>query len=295
MIIDGSNLLHRSFWVAEKSMNLSDNSVSFIFLKSLKTLIEKFKPSTIWVIWDKKLKCNTLNFRKILLQDKYKATRDQERNAKVTSHHETLEKLLTALGVKQLYPNVLEADDVISWLSKKINEQCVIVSVDKDLLQLINSNVQIYNPIKKQIIHKDNFVSIIGVELNNFIKYKALLGDESDNISGVESYGAVKCKKLCSESLEAISVTLSKEQFSVFQRNLKVIDLSNSYDFETGEVEVYEEQFLNIKKLKPNINTFSSLCEQYGFNSIIKDLNTWKRCFISSYKLNDLIQSLNQY
>jgi DNA polymerase-1 len=293
MIIDGSNLLHRSFWVAEKSMNSTDNTVSFIFLKSLRTLIEKFKPSYTWVVWDKKLTSNSLNFRKKLLQDKYKATRDQDRNAKVISHHETLEKLLTALGVLQIYPNVLEADDVISWLTKKLREQCVVVSVDKDLLQLIDENTKVYNPIKKQIINKNNFLNIIGVELKDFIKYKALLGDESDNISGIESFGAVKCKKFCTETVEKLSITLTKEQYDIFERNLKVIDLSNSYNIEKGEVEAYEEQFKQIKKIKPNISLFSDLCKDFGFESIIKDINTWKRCFVSSQKLNDLILSLN--
>lgn len=293
MIIDGSNLLHRSFWVAERSMNNTSNSVSFIFLKSLRTLIEKFKPSNTWVVWDKKITSNSLNFRKRLLLDKYKATRDQDRNAKVIAHHEIIEKLLSSLGVKQIYPNTLEADDVISWLTKRVDERCTVVSVDKDLLQLITNNTQVYNPIKKQIINKDNFLSVIGVELKDFLKYKALLGDESDNIEGVESYGAVKCKKACTDSIESISLTLTKEQFEVFERNLKVIDLSNSYNIEVGEAEVYENQFNNVNKIKPDINLFSKLCEECGFNSIVKDIQTWKRCFVSSQKLNDLIQSLN--
>ena len=140
---------------------------------------------------------------------------------------------------------------------------------------------------------KNNFLNIIGVELKDFIKYKALLGDESDNISGIESFGAVKCKKFCTETVEKLSITLTKEQYDIFERNLKVIDLSNSYNIEEGEVEAYEEQFKQIKKIKPNISLFSDLCKEFGFESVIKDINTWKRCFVSSQKLNDLILSLN--
>ena len=53
-----------------------------------------------------------------------------------------------------MYPGVLEADDVISWMSKKSDELKVIVSVDQDMLQLIDDNNVVYSPMKDVLIDK---------------------------------------------------------------------------------------------------------------------------------------------
>ena len=73
LIIDGSNLLHRSFWVAEKvtqKIVLEEADVLFIFLKSIKGLVQKFKPDNIWVAWDKRLTHNSTNFCSHLIESR---------------------------------------------------------------------------------------------------------------------------------------------------------------------------------------------------------------------------------
>ena len=296
LIIDGSNLLHRSYWVSERTLKQdseNNSTVAFLFLKSIKMLVQKFNPTTTWVTWDKRKTNNTTNFRKELLQNAYKATRDVERNTKVISHHDEIEKLLNLLGVKQIYPNVLEADDVISWLSHKVNGAVMIVSVDKDLLQLINGNISVYSPIKKQIINCSNFYEHNNVELEHFLKYKSLLGDASDNINGIEGYGPQKCKKLCVKTVEAIYEHLACEQRDIFIRNYKAINLNNSFKQEKGEEECYEVQFEEQSNLKADIKQFEKYCEDVNYMSIVKDIATWKRQFSSQQKMSDLISKLN--
>jgi len=296
LIIDGSNLLHRSYWVAEKSPDFNENnssSVGYYFLKSLKTLAQKFNPDTVWVAWDKRLTANSTNFRKKLLNGTYKAQRDGDRSARVVAHYDYIHNTLSSLGVRQLYPNVLEADDVISWLSRRLESRSVVVSVDKDLLQLINTRVNVYNPIKKIIITDENFCEVVGVEKENYIKFKALLGDESDNISGIERYGIQRCKKLCVESTTAIKQILSIEQFDIFERNIRVMDLSDSYNIEPAEADSYSRQFIDQFELRANFKQFESLCDDYGYHSILRDIQTWKRHFVSQQKISDLISKLN--
>lgn len=296
LIIDGSNLLHRSYWVSERTLKQdseNNSTVAFLFLKSIKMLVQKFNPTTTWVTWDKRKTNNTTNFRKELLQNTYKATRDVERNAKVISHHDEIEKLLNLLGIKQIYPNVLEADDVISWLVHKVTGAVMIVSVDKDLLQLIDSNISVYSPIKKQIINWANFYEHNNVELEHFLKYKSLLGDASDNIGGIEGYGPQKCKKLCVKTVEAICEHLDFEHRDIFIRNYKAIDLNNSFKQEKGEEECYEVQFQEQSNLKANIKQFEQYCEDVNYMSIVKDIATWKRQFSSQQRMSDLISKLN--
>jgi DNA polymerase-1 len=296
LIIDGSNLLHRSFWVAEKNNNNNNDlqsDVLFIFLKSVRALVQKFNPEEVWVAWDKRLTNNSTNFRKRLIPNQYKATRDNERTSRVITNHECIEKALRTLGVKQMYPNVLEADDIISWLSNKLKNDTVIISVDKDLLQLISNRVRVYNPIKKTLINTDNFLVTVGVELEHFVKYKALLGDDSDNIDGVEGFGIQKSKRLCIENMEHILNTLSTEKANVFVRNLKLITLKDSVLYEDGEENCYQQQFIEQKALSSTFKDFEQLCQKHNFLSFIKDMKTWKRYFHTENNLSNLILKLN--
>lgn len=296
LIIDGSNLLHRSFWVAEKvnqNLDLNEPDVLFIFLKSIKGLVQKFKPDSIWVAWDKRLTHNSTNFRKQLIPDMYKATRDSERTARVINNHKCIEEALQTLGIKQMYPNVLEADDVIGWLSQRLDTTSTIVSVDKDLLQLITDNINVYNPIKKHLINKNNFYETVGVSVENYVKFKALLGDASDNIQGVEGFGTQRSKKLCVESLEFIKQTLTLDKFNTFEKNIQLIDLRHSFKKEDGEEDCYKQQFLKQNEITSNFKQFETLCEQYKFLSFLKDIKTWKRHFHTEQNLQNLINKLN--
>ena len=296
LIIDGSNLLHRSFCVAEKvtqKIVLEEADVLFIFLKSIKGLVQKFKPDNIWVAWDKRLTHNSTNFRKQLIPNLYKATRDSERNARVINNHKCIEEALNALGIKQMYPNVLEADDVIGWLSQNIHTDTIIVSVDKDLLQLINSHTKVYNPIKKVLISTQNFKETTGIDLEHYVKFKALLGDVSDNIEGVEGYGVQRSKKLCIEDLNTIRSTLTVEKFDRFEVNVKLIDLKCSFTKEEGEEECYKSQFSEQLKNSSNFKKFEELCQYHQFYSFLKEIGTWKRHFHTEQNMHSLIHKLN--
>ncbi|RDU63499.1 DNA polymerase I [Helicobacter sp. MIT 14-3879] len=86
-----------------------------------------------------------------------------------------------------------EADDAIaslSFLMKKQNIDVRIVSIDKDLYQLIDDNTYIYNPIKKKIIKENECFEKFGVYPKQFVDYQSLVGDSSDNIQGINGIGA---------------------------------------------------------------------------------------------------------
>ena len=92
----------------------------------------------------------------------------------------------------QLSIEKLEADDIIAFLAKqasKTNKKVTIVSSDKDFLQLIDKNVEVYAPVKKKTYNLDNVKDEIGVLPENYNIVKALLGDNSDNLPGVKGLG----------------------------------------------------------------------------------------------------------
>jgi DNA polymerase-1 len=298
IVIDGSNLLWRTYWIAETRHQLVNSKgiwtgPIFMFLKSVKGLQEKFKPNNTWVTWDKKLKYPSTNFRKELAPETYKQNRDDDKSKLIHEQHDELSKWLTVLGVKQIYPGVLEADDIISWLVREKLTTSVIISVDKDLLQLVDDNIHYYNPIKKKLITPQNFVEEVGVEINEYNHYKALLGDKSDNVDGIQGYGVQRSAKLCKEGYEGIVAKLSEEDKLKFDKNLILTNLYGSFLKEEGEVELYQEQYEKEQFIKADMKKFEEMCQEAEFYSFIKEMDKWKDSFSRGQSLVDLISQLS--
>jgi DNA polymerase-1 len=298
IVIDGSNLLWRTYWIAETRQKLVNSKgiwtgPIYMFLKSVKGLQEKFKPNNTWITWDKKLKYPSTNFRKELAPETYKQNRDDDKSRLIHEQHDELSKWLEVLGIKQIYPGVLEADDIISWLVREKLTNSVIISVDKDLLQLIDDSTHYYNPIKKKLITPQNFVEEVGVEINEYNNYKALLGDKSDNVEGIQGYGVQKSAKLCKEGYKGIVAKLSEEDKQKLDKNLLLTNLYGSYLKEEGEAELYQAQYEKQQLIKTNMKKFEEMCQEIEFYSFIKEMDKWKDSFSRGQSLVDLISQLS--
>jgi DNA polymerase-1 len=117
----------------------------------------------------------------------------------------------------------VEADDVIAHLAqvidKEYNGRSIIVSSDKDFLQLVNDNIIVYRPIEKSFYTDAMIVEKIGLKAENFILYKVLMGDASDKIAGVKGLGPKKLFKLFPE-LKTQHLTLD-DIFDIAGKRLK--------------------------------------------------------------------------
>ncbi len=277
LIIDGTNLEFRIFYIARSMKTTNDEgehtSCMFNFLRTFYNLVERFNPTNIYAAWDKKLEHPSTNFRKEILVDQYKAGRTKPPDIQEMYDQEIkLIEMLETLGVKNIYPNVLEADDVCAWLATTQPGRNIVVSVDQDLLQLVNSTTSVYN--LKEMITFDNFEEKKGVKVEHFKLYKAIKGDASDNITGLSGYGEVRSRKLASNWSEGV---LTEESKLIVLRNLRLIDLHYGYKFQPGERQKYEEQLNYLKNIKCDIEKFILLCTRYNFKSYIENINNWKR------------------
>jgi DNA polymerase-1 len=169
----------------------------------------------------------------------------------------------------------------------------IIISVDKDLLQLIDNNVHYYNPIKKKLITPQNFVEEVGVEINEYNHYKALLGDKSDNVEGIQGYGVQRSAKLCKEGYAGIVSKLSDDDKQKFDKNLILTNLYSSYLKEEGEAELYQEQYEKQQFIKADMKKFEEMCQEAEFYSFVKEMEKWKDSFSRSQSLVDLISQLS--
>ena len=316
LVIDGLNLFLRNFAV----LNFVNENGTHIgglagFLRSLGSLIKQIQPTSVYIIFDG---VGSSTNRKNLLPE-YKSGRnvritnwdifenlDDEHSSKVDQITRLIQ-YLKCLPVKIISIAKSEADDVISHLSTtldtKYDSRVVIVSSDKDFLQLINRNITVYRPIEREFydakIVKDKF----GVPPHNFIFYKTLVGDSSDKISGVKGIGKngvlKKFPELAGSRLELQDIyDLSEKRLKegvVYARILhdwdsvenhyKIMDLGNPL------LDENEKEFINNKIQEKIVSLrvldFLTLYNEDGLNHIIKNTEFWIKDTFANLILND--------
>ena len=164
-----------------------------------------------------------------------------------------------------------EADDVIATLAAKYaaDDVCVrILSADKDLLQLLDDNIKIYDPIKSRYLTDEYVQEKFGVMPDKLLDAMALTGDSSDNIPGVPSIGVKTAAKLINEfgslegvlnSAEQISQKRCREMLLQYSDQARLsrdlISLDRNVVLE-GDIEKYAKRSPNVAKLAAMLNKY---------------------------------------
>ena len=201
VLVDGNNLLFRSYYATAYSGNFMKNSKGFPtnalygFVNMINKIISDEQPEYMLVAFDK-----GKTFRHDKYED-YKAGRIAMPD-ELKQQFPIAKDILDQMGIKWFEIDNYEADDIIGTLSKKIDEkdgyEGLIVSSDKDLLQLITDKV-IVKLLKTKdhiMMDKKTFFEIYGLTPEKMIDIKALQGDASDNIPGVKGIGEKTALKL---------------------------------------------------------------------------------------------------
>ena len=109
---------------------------------------------------------------------------------------------IESMGFKTAIRTGFEADDIIASIAhdaKKKDLEVRVVSHDKDLYQLIQENIYLFDPIKKVVITSEQCFDKYGVYPEQFTDYQSLLGDSADNVPGVKGVGAKTAEALIKE------------------------------------------------------------------------------------------------
>ena len=98
---------------------------------------------------------------------------------------------LETLPVTIVSVDNIEADDAMAYIAKQLLPESnhIIMSTDKDFLQLVNDKISVWSPTKKKLYKPDNLKEEYDISANNFLTYRLLEGDKSDNIPGVMGVG----------------------------------------------------------------------------------------------------------
>ena len=302
VLVDGNNLLFRSYYATAYSGNIMRNKDGFPtngvygFVNMINKIIAEEKPEYMMVAFD---------IGKTFRHEKY-ADYKGGRNATpedLKIQFPVAKKILTAMGIKYLECDGYEADDIIGtismWCEKDDDYEALIVSSDKDLLQLISDETTVKLLKTKDYIWMDKkaFIDTYGFDPIHMIDLKALMGDSSDNIPGVKGIGEKGAIKLVSEyqTLDNIYDNINNIKGAT---QTKLIEGHESAYYSKDLVTIYREvpldiTFNDLVYKKEHTDELINIYNDLGFYSLLKKESITKENNNEELKVN-IINSLEE-
>ena len=302
ILVDGNNLLFRSYFATAYSGNMMKNSKGFPtnglygLVNMLNKIIREEKPEYMLVAFDKG---KTFRHEKYL---DYKGGRNETPDD-LKKQFSVAKKLVPLMGIKCFEIDNYEADDIIGTYSKMAlidpEFETTIVSSDKDLLQLINEETEVKLLKQKDYIrmNEETFIDTYGIKPIRMIDLKGLMGDASDNIPGVKGIGEKTALKLLQEydSLENVYDNIDNIKGATKQ---KLIDGKESAFMSKDIATIYNEVPVTyaLEELKydgPDVNGLREMYSDLEFYSFLKDFKeTDKKEENLEYKIIENINDL---
>lgn len=202
-LIDSSSLIFRAFF-AIRNLSTSKGhptNATYGFITMLMGVLEKYKPDYITCIFD----LPGATFRKDIYPE-YKSNRGAPPDD-LTPQFDDIHRAVEALGIKKLAEPGFEADDLIATIATEFKDcEVVIVTGDKDLMQLVDKRVKVLDTMKNVLYGPEEVKAKLGVDPEHVTDYLGLIGDTSDNIPGIPGVGPKTAVELISEygSLEKV-------------------------------------------------------------------------------------------
>lgn len=283
VLVDGNNLLFRSYYATAYTGNIMRNKEGFPtngvygFVNMINKIISEEKPEYMMVAFD---------IGKTFRHEKYERYKDGRRETPddLKVQFPVAKKILTAMGIKYLECAGYEADDIIGtismWCEKDPEYEALIVSSDKDLLQLISDETVVKLLKTKDYIWMDKktFNDTYGFDPIHMIDLKAFMGDASDNIPGVKGIGEKGAIKLVSEykTIDNIYENIDKIKGAT---QIKLIDGKEDAYYSKDLVTIYREVPLDITfddllYKGENADELIDIYNDLGFYSLLRKINT---------------------
>ena len=281
-LVDAMAHIYRAFYAPMMRMNAPSGiptKVPFLFANIVRRLIKDYKPDYIGIVFD----TSKPTFRDKLFEA-YKAQRPPMPD-EMRVQLPYVRRLCEAMRLPILELDGYEADDVIGTMAKKAaagKMDVLVVSNDKDMMQLVNSGVRILRTgsggVKADtIVDEKKVEEILGVPPEKVIDLMALLGDTVDNIPGakgigekgatelIQKYGTVESALAHADEVpnKRYREALQQQKAQVMMsKQLAAIATDVPLEMELGKLQVRE----------PDPSTLSELYRELGFNSLLKEL-----------------------
>lgn len=316
LIVDAMNTFIRSFSML-RAMNPEGQPIGGLvgFLRSIGYVTRTIQPTRVVLVFDGRASSQS---RKNV-DANYKAQRVNQRitnwemyddkaaeYASMTAQMDRLIEYLYCLPVSMISEDKVEADDVIAYIAQqndKKNRKSTIVSSDKDFLQIVTENINVYSPIKKKFYDPFMVKQEVGMLPENYLIAKSLLGDNSDNLTGVKGLGPKTMIKEFPYLIDQPGVTLEDiyatceeriDDKKVFAKILQYKHrVDTNYELMNLQVPVLADdqkvRILEVMREKPgmlNVGGFLHMLEQDKIEGITKNTEGWLENFRSLTQFN---------
>lgn len=262
LLIDANLLLFRSFYAAYAINQSSQNMTTHLFFTSFLELFISEKPDYVFFAFD----AHGPSKRQEEFPE-YKAGR-KKAPIEIFQQKNIITKILETMNLKWFEKVGDEADDLIATLTNKYKyeNEILIFSEDKDLLQLVDNNVQIIiknrnknDNAKYMKINSQNFYNIFNYHPFQVIDYKGIAGDNSDNLSGIKGIGNKQAIALLEQykNLENIYANLDHlkpRQKELFLNNKDQAMMCKRLATLNSDVDIN----INIEELKASVENMTS-------------------------------------
>ena len=218
VIIDANNLSYR--WLQRPNYG----SFGSDFIRTIQSLAKSYEAARTIVCFD-----FGKSYYRMDMHDEYKGTRkkpqDEEEIKKYEEFFAVLNDLPDQLDEEVLKFRGVEADDILAWITQNVSdryEHTWIVSSDRDLYQLVDDNISIFNIFGRREITVQSLRDDFDVSPSEFMLSRIIEGDKSDNILGIEGIGPKRAQTLAREhkTLDALIEALPIKGRSKYIQNL---------------------------------------------------------------------------
>ena len=277
-LIDGSAFIYRAFHAIAPLTNAAGFQTNAVygFINIVKKLLREHEPSHVAVAFDSRGEV----FRHQMYPE-YKANRPPMPD-ELAAQIPYIKDVARALGLVSFEEQGIEADDIIATAAQLLSAQgcrVIVVSGDKDLLQLINDSVTMWDPMSDRTMDAGFVQEKYQVEPGRLLDCFALIGDSSDNVPGVPGIGPKGAAKLIAEhgSLDQLYEDLDSLKPSKMKQKLSenknaaflsrdLIRLKEDVDIPTGPAD-YRLRDPDQQKLK-------DIYAELGFSTLLKELDS---------------------
>lgn len=275
-LIDGNSYVYRAFYAIKGLMNSKGFPTGAIygFTNTLLKIIKEKKPDAVVVSFDSP----ALTERHKIFRD-YKAQRPETPD-ELVQQLPYIREMIGAFNIPIFEVPGYEADDLIGTIAKKASEKGVnvfIVTADKDMLQLVDEKIKIYDPVKDRVLDREYVIEKFGVGPERVTEFMALTGDAVDNIPGIKGIGEKTARELLSTfgSLEELlqhpekikkerlrAMVSENKDIALLSRKLATIDIAAPIDIDIKEFGLKEPDWLKLL----------SLYKEFEFTSLMKQI-----------------------
>lgn len=303
-LIDGNSYVYRAFYAIrglQNSKGFPTNAI-YGFTNMILKIIREKRPDGIAVSFD-----SPIPTKRHRLFEAYKAQRP-ETPGDLVRQLPYIRKIIEAFNIKIFEIPGYEADDILCTIAKRASERDIdvfIVTADKDMLQIINERISIYDPVKDRILNSEYVMERYGVIPRRIPELMALAGDSVDNIPGVKGIGEKTAKELLKDfsSLDELIQQpdrIKKERLrNLIKNNIDLIKLSRDLAIIKADVPI-EFDLSEFCVKEPNWQALLSLFRDLEFVSLMKLIPTTEATREYEYetireidRLKELIKGIN--